>query len=95
MIPTAGSAIEAGIVSGAAQLDGAIGGAAPASSGNPLTDLAASLAASLAGGQLQLPAAVAAPVEDLLAAVGNAAGISSTAAAPSAPPLPAVPGSPV
>ncbi len=91
MVPTAGPMIEDGILSGAAQLDAATGGAAPASSGNPLTDLAA----SLAGGQLQLPAALASPVEDLLAVVGNAAGISSVAADPSAPPLPAAPGSPV
>ncbi|MCE2680798.1 MAG: hypothetical protein LW629_10210 [Burkholderiales bacterium] len=87
MIPTAGPMIEAGLVSGAAQLESM----APANSNNPLTEIAA----GLAGGQLSLPTALASPVEDLLAVAGNTAGISSGAADPSAPPLPAAPGSPV
>ncbi len=91
MIPTAGPMIEEGILSGAAQLDAATGGAAPANSNNPLAEIAA----GLAGGQLPLPTALASPVEDLLAVAGNAAGISSGAVDPSAPPLPAAPGSPI
>ena len=91
-IPGVGPQIQDGLLSGAAALDASpLGAAAPASSGNPLS----ALTASLAGGQLPLPTALAGPVEDLLAVAGNAAGISSAAADPSAPPLPAAPASPV
>jgi hypothetical protein len=87
MIPTAGPMIEDGLVSGAMQLEAS----APANSSNPITELAA----TLAGAQLPLPEALAAPVEDLLAAAGGGAGISSTAADPSAAGLPAVPTAPL